>query len=193
MRQSHSKPCQIDVQKSNLSTFYQFRVFARLRWEQLEVEVSSRTLWAAKGRKFNGQFGLWRSLYTRSRESLLKPGASQLVYRATAFTMERRRARHKPVGAVRHRRRTPRAFARPLSCLQAKQPADVDDREEIIRPIASPGVIALHLGLPHSWGALFLFLHVKVRVVITKTLLATNREQPKPVPTGQDTNSTKRQ
>jgi hypothetical protein len=61
---------------------------------------------------------------------------------------------------------------------QAKQPADVDDREGIVRPIASKSAIALHLGLPHSRGALFLFLHVKVKVVITKTLLATNREQP---------------
>jgi hypothetical protein len=32
----------------------------------------------------------------------------------------------------------PRAIARPLSCLQAKQPTDVDDnREAIVRPIAS--------------------------------------------------------
>jgi hypothetical protein len=34
--------------------------------------------------------------------------------------------------------------------LQAKQPADVDDREEIVRPIASRRAITLHLGLPHS-------------------------------------------
>ena len=33
---------------------------------------------------------------------------------------------------------------------QAKQPADVDDREGIVRPIASRRAIALHLGLPHS-------------------------------------------
>jgi hypothetical protein len=31
----------------------------------------------------------------------------------------------------------PRAITRPLSCLQAKQPADVDDREGIVYPIAS--------------------------------------------------------
>ncbi|MDP8934530.1 MAG: hypothetical protein M3N42_10410 [Cyanobacteriota bacterium] len=60
-----------------------------------------------------------------------------MVYRAAAFTMERRRARRIRVGAVWHWRRTPRAFARPLSCLQAKQSADVDDGEGIIRPIAS--------------------------------------------------------
>jgi len=33
---------------------------------------------------------------------------------------------------------------------QAKQPADVDDGEGIVRPIASKSAIALHLGLPHS-------------------------------------------
>ena len=38
-----------------------------------------------------------------------------------------------------------------------------------------------------------MFLHVKVRFAITKTLLATEREQPKAAPTGQDTNSTKKQ
>ncbi len=35
--------------------------------------------------------------------------------------------------------------------------------------------------------------HVKARFVITKPLLATDREQPKPVPTGKGMNSTKRQ
>jgi len=35
-----------------------------------------------------------------------------------------------------------------------------------------------HLGFPIHKGALFLFLHVKVRFVITKTLLATDWEQP---------------
>ncbi|MEG4445786.1 hypothetical protein QUB47_27660 [Microcoleus sp. AT9_B5] len=44
----------------------------------------------------------------------------------------------------------PDAIARPLSCLQAKQPADVDDGEGIVRPTASIDAIALHLGLPHS-------------------------------------------
>jgi len=62
--------------------------------------------------------------------------------------------------------------------MQAKQPADVDDGEEIVRSIASKSAIALHLGFPIHKGALFLFLHVKVRLVITKTLLATNKEQP---------------
>jgi len=33
---------------------------------------------------------------------------------------------------------------------QAKQPADVDDREGIVHPIVSKSAIALHLGLPHS-------------------------------------------
>ncbi len=145
------------VQESNLSTFCKLKVFARLRWEQLEIEVSSRTLWEAKAGKFNGQFGLWRSLYTRSRESILKPGASLLVYRTVAFTKERRRVRHKPVAAVRHRRRMPRAFARPLSCLQAKQPTDVEQARGNRSSDSQPNAITLHLGLPHSWGALFLF------------------------------------
>jgi hypothetical protein len=35
-----------------------FMVFARVPEELLGVEVSDRTLWEAKARKFNGQFGL---------------------------------------------------------------------------------------------------------------------------------------
>ena len=70
------------------------------------------------------------------------------------------------------------AIARPLSCLQAKQPADVDDGERIAPPIASKSAIALHLGFLIHKGAMFLFLRVKVWFVITKTLLATNKEQP---------------
>ena len=93
----------------------------------------------------------------------MKPGASQLVYRAAAFTMERRRARRIRVGAVWHWRRTPKAFARPLSCLQAKQPADVDDGEGIIRPIASKSAIILHLGFPiHEVHCFYLKLVNKV-------------------------------
>ncbi|MEG4917436.1 hypothetical protein [Microcoleus sp. B7-D4] len=61
------------------------------------------------------------------------------------------------VGAVRHWWRMPDAIARPLSCLQAKQPADVDDGEGIVRPIASKSAIALHLGCPIHKGASFLF------------------------------------
>jgi len=38
-----------------------------------------------------------------------------------------------------------------------------------------------------------LFLHVKVWFVITKTLLATNKEQPKAASTSKGTNSTKKQ
>jgi hypothetical protein len=64
------------------------------------------------------------------------------------------------------------------SCLQAKQPADVDDGEEIVRSIASKSAIALHLGFPIHKGASFLFLHVKVWFVITKTLLASKTKQP---------------
>jgi len=33
---------------------------------------------------------------------------------------------------------------------QAKQPANVDDGEGIVRPIASKSAITLHLGLTHS-------------------------------------------
>jgi hypothetical protein len=115
------------------------------------------------------------------------------VYRAAAFTIKQGIPRRIRVGAVWHWRRTPRAFARPLSCLQAKQSADVDDGEGIIRPIASKSAIALHLGFPIHKGASFLFLHVKVWFVITKTLLATNKEQPKPASTGKCTLDTKKQ
>jgi hypothetical protein len=86
----------------------------------------------------------------------------------------------------------PDAIARPLSCLQAKQPTDVDDREGIVRPIASKSAIALHLGFRIHKGALFLFLHVKVRFVITKTLLATNQEQPKAASTSKGSPCTKK-
>jgi hypothetical protein len=41
------------------------------------------------------------------------------------------------------------------SCLQAKQPADVDDREGITRPIASLTRSPWHLGCPIHKGALF--------------------------------------
>ncbi|MEG4577705.1 hypothetical protein QUA56_34320 [Microcoleus sp. N3A4] len=44
----------------------------------------------------------------------------------------------------------PDAITRPLSCLQAKQPADVDDGEGIVRPIASKSAIALTSRMPHS-------------------------------------------
>jgi len=60
--------------------------------------------------------------------------------------MEQGIARHKPVGAVRHRRRMPRAFARPLSCLQAKQSADVEQARGNRSSDSQPNAIALHLG-----------------------------------------------
>ncbi|MEG4248299.1 hypothetical protein [Microcoleus sp. Pol10D4] len=72
------------------------------------------------------------------------------MYTTAAFTKEHCRARHKPVGAVRHWWRMPDAIARPLSCLQAKQPADVEDREGIVRPIVSKSAIALTSRMPHS-------------------------------------------
>jgi hypothetical protein len=138
VRKEHSKPCQIDVQKSNLSTFYQFMVFARLLWEQLEIEVSSRTLWEAKARKFNGQFGLWRSLYTRSRESILKPGASQLVYRTALDTQSV--AGHDAFELVLfgRKRRMPHALSRaryPV-CKRSSRLMS-SKREGIVRPIVS--------------------------------------------------------
>jgi len=66
--------------------------------------------------------------------------------------MEQGIARRIRVGAVRPKAAdAPRAIARPLSCLQAKQPADVDDhREGIVRPIASKSAIALTPRIPHS-------------------------------------------
>ena len=61
-------------------------------------------------------------------QSLKKPGASLLVYRAAAFTMERRRARRKPVGAVRHWRRMPDAIAPSYSVCNFAASKDVDAR-----------------------------------------------------------------
>ena len=60
------------------------------------------------------------------------PGTTQASWCSSALAADARRDRALP------------------SCLQAKQPADVDDHEEIVRPIASKSAIALHLGLPHS-------------------------------------------
>ncbi len=57
--------------------------------------------------------------------------------RLVAFSMERRRTRHKPVGAVRHWQRTPHARSPQAILFVQKQPADVDDGEGIVRPIAS--------------------------------------------------------
>ena len=58
---------------------------------------------------------------------------------------------------------------------------------------SQPNAIALHLGFPIHKGASFLFLHVKVWFVITKTLLATEREQPKPASIAKCTLDTKKQ
>ncbi|WP_445172604.1 hypothetical protein [Microcoleus sp.] len=51
----------------------------------------------------------------------------------------------------------------------------------------------MHLGFPIHKGASFLFLHVKVWFVIAKTLLATNKEQPKPASIAKCTLDTKKQ
>ncbi len=79
------------------------------------------------------------------------------------------------------------------SCLQAKQPADVEQARGNRLSDSQPNAIALHLGFPIHKGALFLFLHVKVGFVITKTLLATEREQPKAASTKKGSPCTKKQ
>ncbi len=123
----------------------------------------------------------------------MKPGASQLVYRAVAFTMERIIARRIRVRAVRHWRRMPDAIAPCHPVCKRSSRLMSSKREDIVRPIASKSAIALHLGFPIHKGASFLFLHVKARFVITKPLLATEREQPKAASTSKGTTSTKKQ
>ncbi len=60
------------------------------------------------------------------------PGTTQASWCSSALVANARRDRALP------------------SCLQAKQSADVNDGEGIVRPIASKSAIALHLGLLHS-------------------------------------------
>jgi len=61
-----------------------------------------------------------------------------LVYTTAKVTKERCRARHKPEGVVRPKAADAKSFRAPARIAQqAKQPADVDDREGIVRPIAS--------------------------------------------------------
>jgi hypothetical protein len=43
-----------------------------------------------------------------------------------------------------------KSFCAPAVLFAILQPADVDDRQGIVRPIVSKSAIALHLGLPHS-------------------------------------------
>src|SRR4028118_270918 len=74
-------------------------------------ELRPRSLWEALRRKFDG--AVWTRIELCSCQSLLKPGASLLVYTTALVTKERRRVRRIRVGAVRHWRRMPRAFARP--------------------------------------------------------------------------------
>ena len=83
-------------------------------------------------------------------QSLLKPGASQLVYRAAAYTMERRRARRKPVSAVRHWRRMPDAIAPSYSVCKRSSRLMSMLAVTIVRPIASKSAIALTPRIPHS-------------------------------------------
>ena len=60
------------------------------------------------------------------------------MYTTALVTKERRRARHKPVGAVRPKATDAKSFRAPAVLFaRAKQPADGDDREGIVRPIAS--------------------------------------------------------
>src|SRR4028119_432942 len=69
-------------------------------------ELRDRTHWAIKARKFDG--AVWTRIELCSCQSLKKPGASLLVYTTAWGTKERCRARRKPVGAGRHRRRRDR-------------------------------------------------------------------------------------
>ena len=60
------------------------------------------------------------------------PGTTQASWCSSALAADARRDRALP------------------SCLQAKQPTDVDAIEEIVRPIASKSAIALTPRMPHS-------------------------------------------
>jgi len=96
-------------------------------------ELRDRTHWAIKARKFDG--AVWTRIELCSCQSLLKPGASLLVYTTAAFTKERRRARHKPVGAVRHWRRTPhaRSHTRYPVCKRSSRLMSMIARESFVR------------------------------------------------------------
>ncbi|MEG4395130.1 hypothetical protein [Microcoleus sp. BROC3] len=61
-------------------------------------------------------------------ESILKPRASQLVYRKALVTMEHRRARRKPVGAVGYWLVTPNAIAPCPRVFNLAASKDVDAR-----------------------------------------------------------------
>ena len=157
----------------------------------MEVEVSSRSLSTAKARKFDG--AVWTRIELCSCQSLKKPGASLLVYTTALVTKERCRARQASwCSLVESGGCQELSRARYLVCKRSSRLMS-SKREGIVRPIASKSAIALHLGFPIHKGALFLFLHVKVRFAIAKTLLATNKEQPKPASTGKCTLDTKKQ
>jgi hypothetical protein len=95
--------------------------------------------------------------------------------------MERRRARHKLVGAVQHWQRMPDAIARPLSCLQAKQPADVEQARGNRSFDSQPNAIALHLGFRiHEVHCFYLKIVNNVLYGQNHCLLLTKNSQNQP-------------
>jgi hypothetical protein len=103
-------------------------VFARVPEELLGVEVSDRSQRQSWRESLTKAVWTLIKLCLHSRESILKPGASQLVYRAAFVTMERSIARRKPVGAVRHWRLMPFAFAPCPPVFNLAASKDVDAR-----------------------------------------------------------------
>ena len=115
----------------------------------MQFGVSSRSLWEALKRKFDS-LAVW--ILTPAVHSLLASISTQrasvqvcLGYdKASPGTTQASRCSSALAADARRDRALP-------SCLQAKQPADVDDhREEIVRPIASKSAIALTPRIPHS-------------------------------------------
>lgn len=115
-----------------------------------KLKASSRTHSAIKARKFDGAVWTLIELCVSSRESILKLAIepvgvqdSRLYDGASPGTIQASWCSSVLAGNARRDRALP-------NCLQAKQPADVDDGEGIVRPIASPGAIALTPRIPHS-------------------------------------------
>ena len=146
-------------------------VFARVPEELLGVEVSSRSLWAAKRRKFDS-LAVWTLI--------------ELCLTLAWVNIE---ARSEPVGVHDSRlydqaghptthsswcssalAADAKSFRAPAILFAILQPADVEQARGNRSSDSQPDAIALHLKLPHSWGALFLFKISKLRFCTDKNI-----------------------
>jgi len=84
-----------------------------------------------------------------SCQSLKKPGASQLVYRATAFTGALPGTTHSS-WCCSALATDAKSFRAPAILFVQKQPADVEQARGNRSSDSQPNTITLHLGLPHS-------------------------------------------